>query len=230
MYDLSRRALFFTTAASACLGLASAAAAAEAPEEAARRLAAEVGGLTERFYRTAVARTPFADAAVGRYARELAADHGARVALLAGARRSDAQAGEWGAALQHVVAASGAPGAFDPFAGDAPFLLAAHVLESATADALRLGVGHGPELAAAAAEANYHAGLVRTALAATPAGRTVAPQAETVTAWFEGLRRAPASSGDPARRALRTLFLAAEPSSRGGFFPHGLPGPLRLSA
>ena len=233
MHDLSRRAVLLNVAAaSAWPGGASAEEASSRSPDARRRLVLEVSALAERFHRAAVERTRFADATVGRYARDLAADHGVRVERLNASTpaRASAGGGDWDSGLSGVAAAAGWA-AFDPFAGDESFLLAAHIVHSAAVDALRLGAGGGCGLDAVAAEAAYHAGLIRTALVATAAGRAAAPRAQIVTTWLASLRDAPAvRGGGPERRALRTRLLPREPRARGGVFPDGLRGHLRVRA
>ena len=224
MPHLSRRSWFFSAGAALiwpCVAVGATQNSSSTVEDV-RRLMIEVNALAERFHSAAVERTTFAEATVRRYALELAQDHSARAARLdPSSSHGTIGVDDWNAAMSEVAHAGGWRGEFTPFADDAQFLLASHILQTACADAFRLGATRGSDLAQVAGEAAYHAALVRTALAATASVRHATPVAEAVTQYFAGLRRhAPAS--DPERSAMRTLFLTSERATRGGFFPLGL--------
>lgn len=192
-------------------------------------LLAEVKRLEIRFYDNAVSGperggggspVAFSDPVVARYARELAEDKAGHLAVLAAATLPERPIDLGSRPFSRIAEAAGliAPGAvFDPYRDDDAFLLAAHMLETACAPAYRCAAPRGLEdagpLTPIFADAGYHAGLVRTALAA----RAVAG-ADRIPAALDRL-----AGGGPAapgvHRALDILRLGE--GRRGGFFPAG---------
>jgi hypothetical protein len=210
----------------------------------------------------------FTDAAVGRYAREIAADEQAHVAFLRSVLGSVAVAqpaldisADANGAFSNAARAAGLIGAgqsFDPYANDQNFLLAAFLFEDVGVSAYK---GASPlitnktylEAAAGilAAEA-YHAGLIRTTLyrkgIATPA---VIDATEAISNARDSLDGAsdidqgvrpmggasnivPTDSSGVAfsrnaGQVLNVVYLNKAAVDRGGFFPVGVNGKIRLS-
>ena len=201
-------------------------------------LLADVKRLEARFYHNvlsshsasgALAGARLADPMVARYVREVAADKAHHVALLAGSAKAPLRPVDLGPRpFTHLAQAIGLvpPGeAFDPHADDTSVLRAAYLLETACAGvhqaaARRSGTQPGP-LTPVIADAHYHAGLIRTALAAH--GRLEPDRQAALDRLPAALDRV--AGGVPAqgrslRQAARMLLLGE--GRRGGFFPAGL--------
>ncbi|HEX8301901.1 ferritin-like domain-containing protein [Sphingomonas sp.] len=211
----------------------------------------------------------FTDPAVGRYAREIASDEQQHVAFLRTVLGNSAVAqpaldisADPNGAFSNAARAAGLVGpgvAFDPYANDQNFLLAAFIFEDVGVSAYK---GASPLLtnktyleAAAgilAAEA-YHAGLIRTVLyrkgIATP---SAIDATEAISNARDGLDGAsdidqgirpigsasnivPTDSSGiafsrSAGQVLNIAYLNKAAVDRGGFFPVGVNGNIRLSA
>jgi len=211
----------------------------------------------------------FKDAAVARYAREIAGDEQAHVAFLRSALGSvavsqpdlDLSADVNGAFSTAARAAGlvGANQAFDPYASDENFLLAAFIFEDVGVSAYK---GASPlitnktylEAAAGilAAEA-YHAGLIRTTLYrkglttpslidATEAISNARDSLDGSSDLDQGVRPignatniVPTDSNGvafsrTAGQVLNIAYLNKASVDRGGFFPRGVNGTIKLSA
>lgn len=218
---------------------------------------------------TGARQVTFKDAAVGRYAREIAGDEQAHVAFLRSALGSvavaqpdlDLSATASGAFSSAARAAGlvGANQAFDPYASDENFLLAAFIFEDVGVSAYK---GASPlitnktylEAAAGilAAEA-YHAGLIRTTLYrkglttpslidATEAISTARDSLDGTSDLDQGVRPignatniVPTDSNGVAfsrttGQVLNIAYLNKAAVDRGGFFPTGVNGTIKLSA
>jgi hypothetical protein len=212
----------------------------------------------------------FTDPVVRQYAKEIAADEVAHVAFLRTALGSAAVAqpiidigadpnGAFSVAARAAGLIGPAPAAFDPYASDENFLLAAFLFEDVGVTAYK---GASPliqnktflEAAAGilAAEA-YHAGLVRTSLYARG---VAAPQLRTYADAISNARDSLDNAADvdqgisgggdvsnivPADEngiafsrspgdVLNIVYLNAAATDRGGFFPVGVNGSLVLSS
>ncbi len=211
----------------------------------------------------------FTDPVIRQYAKEIAADEVAHVAFLRSALGSAAVAqpaldigADPNGAFSSAARAAGLIGAnqaFDPYASDENFLLAAFIFEDVGVTAYK---GASPliqnktflEAAAGilAAEA-YHAGLVRTALyakgVATPALRTSADAISNARDSLDNNQDVDqgisptndvsnivpldnngiAFSRSPGD-VLNIVYLNSGQVSKGGFFPNGVNGTLALSS
>jgi len=211
----------------------------------------------------------FSDPAVARYAREIAADEQQHVAFLRGVLGSvavaqpaiDISADATGAfsAAARAAGLVGAGQAFDPYANDQNFLLAAFIFEDVGVSAYK---GASPlitnktylEAAAGilAAEA-YHAGLIRTTLYrkglatpavidATEAISNARDSLDGASDLDQGIRPIGSASNlvptdssgvafsRNAGQVLNIAYLNKAAVDRGGFFPAGVNGTIRLSA
>ncbi|WP_313534762.1 ferritin-like domain-containing protein [Sphingomonas sp.] len=211
----------------------------------------------------------FKDAAVARYAREIAGDEQAHVAFLRSALGSVAVAQptldlstDVNGAFSTAARAAGLVGAtqaFDPYASDENFLLAAFIFEDVGVSAYK---GASPlitnktylEAAAGilAAEA-YHAGLIRTTLYrkglttpslidATEAISSARDSLDGSSDLDQGVRPigtatniVPTDSNGvafsrSAGQVLNIAYLNKASVDRGGFFPTGVNGTIKLSA
>lgn len=211
----------------------------------------------------------FADPVIGQFAAEIAAEKLSHLAALRSALgaaaiaqpRIDLSAGVGGAfsaaARAGGVAAAGA--AFDPYADDDSFLLAASMFEDVAAAAHRatlplLAASPGLEAQTAAmADGAYHAGVIRaalqartderpeiqtatSALAAARAKLDGAPGGTDVVIDADAVTDVPDGEGPTlpfsraAQRALRVFYASPGAASAGGFFPDGMNGAIRASA
>ncbi|WP_294251206.1 ferritin-like domain-containing protein [uncultured Sphingomonas sp.] len=211
----------------------------------------------------------FKDDAVARYAREIAGDEQAHVAFLRSALGSVAVAqpnldlsADVNGAFSTAARAAGLVGAnqaFDPYASDENFLLAAFIFEDVGVSAYK---GASPlitnktylEAAAGilAAEA-YHAGLIRTTLYrkglttpslidATEAISNARDSLDGSSDLDQGIRPigtatniVPTDSNGvafsrSAGQVLNIAYLNKASVDRGGFFPTGVNGTIKLSA
>ena len=211
----------------------------------------------------------FTDPAVGRYAREIAGDEQAHVAFLRSVLGSFAVAqpaldlsADVNGAFSTAARAAGLIGAgqaFDPYANDQNFLLAAFIFEDVGVTAYK---GASPlitnktylEAAAGilAAEA-YHAGLIRTTLYrkglampslidATEAISNARDSLDGSSDLDQGVRNignasniVPTDSNGiaysrSAGQVQNIAYLNKAAVDRGGFFPTGVNGALKLSA
>jgi len=211
----------------------------------------------------------FKDDAVARYAREIAGDEQAHVAFLRSALGSVAVAqpnldlsADVNGAFSTAARAAGLVGAnqaFDPYASDENFLLAAFIFEDVGVSAYK---GASPlitnktylEAAAGilAAEA-YHAGLIRTTLYrkglatpslidATEAISSARDSLDGSSDLDQGVRPignatniVPTDSNGvafsrSAGQVLNIAYLNKASVDRGGFFPTGVNGTIKLSA
>ena len=211
----------------------------------------------------------FTDPVVRQYAKEIAQDEVAHVAFLRTALGASAVAqpaidigADVNGAFSSAARAAGLVGpnvAFDPYASDENFLLAAYIFEDVGVTAYK---GASPliqnktflEAAAGilAAEA-YHAGLVRTVLyskgVATPSLRTAADAISNARDSLDNnqdVDQGISPTGDVSNivpldangiaysrspgDVLNIVYLNPGAVSRGGFFPNGVNGSLVLSS
>jgi hypothetical protein len=209
----------------------------------------------------------FTDPVVAQYAREIAGDELAHVAFLRSALKSSAVAmpaidvsADAAGAFSAAARAAGLVGegqAFDPYASDENFLLAAYIFEDVGVTAYK---GAAPliesktylEAAAGilAAEA-YHAGLIRTVLyrkgLETPALISAAKAISDARDSLDGpspLDQPLRVSGDAnivptdqngialsrtTGQVLDIVYLTNQAATKGGFFPNGVNGTINAS-
>ncbi|MFA6124664.1 MAG: ferritin-like domain-containing protein [Sphingomonas sp.] len=212
----------------------------------------------------------FTDPLVAQYAREIAADKVAHVAFLRSALGAatvaqpainiDGSASGAFSALAQAAAVVAGGAAFDPYASDENFLLAAFLLEDVVVTAYKGAqstIATALLIDAAAgilATKSYHAGLIRTVLYAkgsvsTPSLLTNADLISNARDGFDGASDldqgivgdsvtsniAPLDSnglafGRTAGQVLNVFYLNRNAVVGGGFFPGGLNGNIRTSA
>jgi hypothetical protein len=212
----------------------------------------------------------FTDPLVAQYAREIAADKVAHVAFLRSALGAatvaqpainiDGSASGAFSALAQAATVVAGGAAFDPYASDENFLLAAFMLEDVVVTAYKGAqstIATALLIDAAAgilATKSYHAGLIRTVLYAkgsvsTPSLLTNAGLISNARDGFDGASDldqgivgdsvtsniAPLDSnglafGRTAGQVLNVFYLNRNAVVGGGFFPGGLNGNIRTSA